>query len=99
MQTLKMAIVVSMIMVSAAFAGNFVLDGKTYGIDGCSVTFQQGPFGPGETGMATVDCVGKVSEAAYSFSDPLLDVAGSRFVLVGPSLYYLDPDGLVLIEQ
>lgn len=86
-------------MVSAAFAGDFVLDGKTYGIDGCSVTFQQGPFGPGEAGTATVDCAGKVSEAGYSFSDPMLDVAGSRFVLVGPSLYYLDPDGLVLIEQ
>ncbi len=55
-------------LVVMAYAACPSPDGKTYCINGCSVVFHQAPFGPGEFGIAVVDCAGNLTTYDYECS-------------------------------
>lgn len=83
----------------AAMASAEDISGHTFTACGCTISFVQGPFGPGESGVATLKCGGDTVDYSYIYNPPILDLAGLQFVLVDGKLYYLDPAGLVLIEE
>jgi len=83
------------------------LDGKVFDVNGCDMTFDRGPYGPGESGNALISCTTKTGSVTitetnsypYTFDDPMLSIAGLSFVLVGESLWYLDPAGIRINEK
>jgi hypothetical protein len=80
---------------------------KVFDINGCDLTFRQGPYGPCEAGDAVITCTTKTGNVTtietnsypYQFEDPMLDVAGLKFVLVDGTLWYLDPAGIRINEK
>ena len=79
------------------------ISGKTFTYQGCSISFVQGPFGPGEGGTVTVTCGQATCMMNYTYQDPVLmvydDETTLKFAYADYALWYLDPVGPLLTEQ
>ena len=80
------------------------ISGKTFGYQGCTISFVQGPFGPGENGTVTVTCGQDTCTMSYTYQEPVLMVYDDeamiiKFAYADYALWYMDPVGLVLTEQ
>ena len=79
------------------------ISGKVFVTQGCTVSFVQGPFGPGEGGTVTITCGQDICRMNYTYQEPVLmvydDVTTLKFAYTDYALWYMDPGGLVLTEQ
>lgn len=78
------------------------ISGRVFTVGGCTVSFEQGPFGPGEGGIAYIDCgpCAESAEAKYQYNTPVLklydDTGAINFTYAMGDLYLEDRSGLVL---
>ena len=87
--TILVGICLLTIITYTAYAGCSSPDGKTYTLNGCSVTFIRGPFGPGESGIVTVNCFDDKYFAPYDYYVCSQDKCSIVIMQDGNTLLYL----------
>ena len=103
MKRLILALAMVMLLVVSVSAADVTLDGKTFAVVQTEqlylLEFQQGRFGPGETGTATLSGIaGTTINFGYQFEDPFCLISGAWFVLVEGKLLYVPADTLIFTE-
>lgn len=114
MKRLILVLVMVMLLVVSASAADVTLNGRTFAFTQYDqlylLDFQQGPFGPGETGIATLTC-GDFAPIYmnYSFSEPfciiMLPTTGLpeeitvRYILYGNELLFAPEGAANFTEQ
>jgi hypothetical protein len=113
MKRLILALAIVTLLVVSVSAADVTLNGRTFTLIQYNqlylLAFQQGPFGPGETGIATLTCNGvQPLYMNYSFEEPfctfMLPTTGLpeitvRYILYGNELLFAPEGAANFTEQ
>ena len=113
MKRLILVLAMVMLLVVSASAADVTLTGKTFTLTQYNqlylLTFQQGPFGPGEIGVATLSCdampplsLGYAFDEPFcTFTIPTTDAPGItvRYILYNSELLFTPENAANFTEQ
>ena len=90
-------VVMLLASLSLTFAADVQLNGETFTTTSngqlYTLTFYQGPFGPGETGDVVLsDLAGNNFNFSYQFDDPVCEIEALTFFLIKNQLKYIPAD-------